>query len=116
MEEKLIFAVFAVESIYLGFVGGKKKQKERNPEQNMQKENITKASYIVSGLRHCKLTLLELFLDSTLGIQTMTNEALEFGIPIYLCCTETPLWGRRTEDLRTRQKAYCRINKNIYIF
>lgn len=86
----------------------KKKETERKKEtqkQNMQEANITKASYIVSGLRHCKLTLLELFLDSTLGIHTMTNEALEFGIPIYLHRTEAPLWGRRIEDLRARQKS-----------
>jgi len=47
---------------------------------------------------------LELFLDSTLGIHTMTNEPLEFEIPIYL---------RRTEalDLGVKNKGIIRTKK-----
>ena len=65
----------------------------KHPEQNMQKANITKASYMPSCLGPCTLTSPELFLDSSLGIRTMTNEALEFGIPIYLPHTVSPGWG-----------------------
>lgn len=87
------------------FLKKKKKKKRKKSRNKICKRQISlKTSYMLSGLRHCTLTLLELFLDSTLGFHTMTNEALEFGIPIYLQRTEAPLWGRRMEGLRARDK------------
>lgn len=78
--------------------------KKKTQNKICKKQKSLKTSYMLSGPRHCTLTLLELFLDSTLGFHTMTNEALEFGIPIYLQRTEAPLWGRRMEGLRQRDK------------